>query len=141
MDRLIKGLDKHLKPTKVKRPRKKPAPKKKKPAAGTRSKMTAEDMFHKAEKAEDNLQKIKFYTSAIKLNPEYATAYNNRGSAYDSLGKYDNAIQDYNKAIKLDPEYAIAYNNRGYAYDSIGKYDKAMDHFRDAVEKAENALE
>jgi len=46
---------------------------------------------------------IQDYTSAIKLNRDYAVAYNNRGIAYKSQGKLDLAIQDYTKAIRLDP--------------------------------------
>ena len=54
--------------------------------------------------------------SAIRLDPQLALAYNNRGDAYRDLGRYQKAIQDYNEAIRLDPQLALAYNNRGDAY-------------------------
>jgi len=53
------------------------------------------------------------YTKAIELDPQYATAYNNRGVAYAKLGNHNQAIKDYNKTIKINPQYAMAYNNRG----------------------------
>ena len=41
---------------------------------------------------------------AIKLNPQFAVAYNNRGNAYDDKGDLDHAITDYNAALKIDAE-------------------------------------
>ena len=60
------------------------------------------------------------YNKAIDLNPNDASAYNNRGLAYDNLNKDDLAIADYNKAIELNPKDADAYYNRGNAYGRLG---------------------
>jgi tetratricopeptide (TPR) repeat protein len=49
------------------------------------------------------------FTRAIKLDPNYADAYSNRGNAYAAIGQYDLAIADHNKAIELDPEEAFLY--------------------------------
>ena len=46
-------------------------------------------------------QAIKDYDKAIELNPEYATAYNNRGNAYAKLGEYDKAIDQFLELIKF----------------------------------------
>ena len=46
------------------------------------------------------------YDQAIRLNPNYAAAYNSRGLAYDDKRDYDRAIADFNKAIKLNPNDA-----------------------------------
>ncbi|WP_082068316.1 tetratricopeptide repeat protein [Rickettsia endosymbiont of Ixodes pacificus] len=40
---------------------------------------------------------------AIKLNPGYSKAYNNKGIALYYLGKYNLVLESYNKAIELDP--------------------------------------
>ena len=53
---------------------------------------------------------------AIRLDPEYAAAYNDRGGAWYAKQEYDKAIADYNEAIRLDPKYAAAYHNRGNAW-------------------------
>jgi tetratricopeptide (TPR) repeat protein len=71
---------------------------------------------------------------AIKINPEYAIAYRNRGFAYYNKGLYDQAIADYSKAIEIDPEYADAYINRGYTYFEKGFYDKAIDDYNKTLE-------
>ena len=69
------------------------------------------------------------FTIAIKSNPNYADAYNNRGWAYYDLGDYNAAISDYTTAIKLDPGNEYAYNNRGLVYSVLGEYKSAIaDH-------------
>ena len=45
---------------------------------------------------------IPHFDEAIRLNPRYAEAYHNRGTAYDSLGQSKRAIQDYDEAIRLN---------------------------------------
>ena len=35
------------------------------------------------------------YDEAIRLDPEYAKAYNNRGLTYQSLGKVEEAERDF----------------------------------------------
>ncbi len=40
-------------------------------------------------------------TKAIELDPKYGLAYNNRGVAYQALGKLDLACQDLRRAIEL----------------------------------------
>ena len=58
---------------------------------------------------------IKEFTTAIRLNPGYTSAYWARGWAYDSLNQYQQAIQDFDKAIQLDPydrPLAMAYDGR-----------------------------
>jgi len=73
------------------------------------------------------------YTEAIRLNPNYAMAYNNRGFAYFHKGDYDRAIVDFTQAIRIDPNYAMAYNNRGFAYNRKGDYDRAIANYTQAL--------
>ena len=58
-------------------------------------------------------------TKAIRLDPQYAKAYNNRGLGYAELKQYERAIGDYDEAIRLDPKEARAYNNRGLGYAEL----------------------
>ena len=71
---------------------------------------------------------------AIRLNPQNAGAYHNRGVAYARLGQYERAIQDFDEAIRLNPQNAGAYHNRGVAYGRIGKSIEAERDFAKAKE-------
>ena len=53
------------------------------------------------------------YNEAIRLDPTFALAYNNRGDAWAGKGDVDRALDDFNAAIKHNPSLAIAYGNRG----------------------------
>jgi protein O-mannosyl-transferase len=48
---------------------------------------------------------------ALKVNPNYAEAYNNICSAYNALEKWDEAIVAGEKAVALNPDYQLAKNN------------------------------
>ena len=77
---------------------------------------------------------IKAYDQAIKLTPQYAETYNNRGVAYYMQKHYPQAIEDYNKAIKVNPQYAEAYHNRGIAYYMQKQYSQAKADLQKAAE-------
>jgi tetratricopeptide (TPR) repeat protein len=46
------------------------------------------------------------FSTAIKLNPNDADAYFNRGIALGELKQHEEAMADYKKAISLDPHLA-----------------------------------
>jgi len=78
---------------------------------------------------------IDAYGKAISLDPQNATAYNNRGFVYTHhKGKFDLAIADFNKAIQLSPQFAEAYNNRGFALYNTGRHDPAIADFDRAIQ-------
>ena len=56
---------------------------------------------------------FKDYEEAIRLDPQFASAYYNRGLAYHRLGQSERAMQDYEEAVRLDPQYADSYYEKG----------------------------
>jgi tetratricopeptide (TPR) repeat protein len=56
---------------------------------------------------------IGVFTESIQLDPLNASAYLNRGMAYERINHMQQAIADYSKAIELAPDYAKAYYARG----------------------------
>jgi hypothetical protein len=75
------------------------------------------------------------YTTAIKLKPDYAEAYNDRAFAYYLKRDFERAIADYTRAIELRPNYPKAYNSRGVVYmaggygaaKSVPDFDRAIE--------------
>lgn len=76
---------------------------------------------------------IEAYSDSIKLNPNYADAYNNRGRTYADKGDLNSAIREFTKAIELNPNFADAYNNRGSAYYIKDELDNALADFTSAI--------
>ena len=75
------------------------------------------------------------YSEAIRLRPDYAEAYNDRGHAYHRKGgNGDRALADFTRAIELRPEYPTAYNNRGVVYMAGGHAARAIPEFDRALE-------
>ena len=59
------------------------------------------------------------YTQAIKIDPNYVNAYNNRGLARDDLGDKQGAIKDFQTAANI-------YKKEGKETD----YQKAMEKIK-----------
>ena len=73
------------------------------------------------------------FSEAIRLNPEYAEAFSNRGGVYGTKGNYNRAIIDCTEAIRLNPKLAGAYCNRSVAYRDRGNLDKAIADCTEAI--------
>ncbi len=67
---------------------------------------------------------VEDYGNAIKLNPKYAAAYNNRAYTYMRMGDYADALTDLDVAIKLKPDYVHALMNRGDIYNYYYNIDR-----------------
>ena len=61
---------------------------------------------------------IEKYSLAIAGDPQYVEAFNNRGSAYQMMGKLGEARADYLQAIELNPMLEEAYLNLGRLLDT-----------------------
>ena len=70
---------------------------------------------------------------AIRLEPNSAEAYNNRGYMWTEKGDLDKALSDFNKAIGLDPLSAAAYDNRGLVWAAKGENDKSLADHTEAI--------
>ena len=83
---------------------------------------------------------IDAYTRTIRLDPNRAEAYNNRGAAKNDLGQHQDAIADYDKAIQLKANNSEAHNNRGNAKSGLGQHQDAIADYDKAIQlKANNA--
>jgi tetratricopeptide (TPR) repeat protein len=76
------------------------------------------------------LEKI---SAAIAVNPAAAPFHGNLGTAYQALGRLDEAVAAYREAVRLDPSYADAHNNIGALYEKRAQYRAAVDSYRAAL--------
>ena len=58
---------------------------------------------------------IRMYTRAIRLNPAYKPAYNNRGLALMKVGRYDRAALDFEELIRRNRKDTVARQRRDMA--------------------------
>jgi tetratricopeptide (TPR) repeat protein len=101
--------------------------------------LTAQQWFERGFSATDPDETIRSYTEAIRLKPDYAEAFNNRGNARRDKGDLGGAIEDYSEAIRLKPDFAQAFNNRGVARGDKGDVEEAAEDFKEA-ERLQSAL-
>ena len=76
---------------------------------------------------------VETFDEAIRLFPDYADAFANRGVAHNKLGQYQRALQDFDEAIKLNRGLAMAYSNRGNAYSNLDQLEKAIANYNKAI--------
>jgi tetratricopeptide (TPR) repeat protein len=73
------------------------------------------------------------YTEAIRLDPQNAALYCNRGYLRGEQNDFDKAIADFSEAIQFDPRDPIAYLHRGHAWSEQHQYDKAVADFTETI--------
>jgi tetratricopeptide (TPR) repeat protein len=94
--------------------------------------LTAQQWFERGSAVADVDEQLRFYTEAIRLKPDYADAFYNRGIARHDKGDLDGALQDYNEAIRLKPD-AAAFSNRGNARRDKGDLNGALQDYTEAI--------
>jgi tetratricopeptide (TPR) repeat protein len=111
----------------------------------------------KCRDAEDYDRAITEFSDAVKLDPDNAAAYHNRGYIYVNritkqmheagkldpndandepvirLGILENAIRDFNTALRLDPKNPDAYVGRAAAYNAKGNPRMAVKDYKAAL--------
>jgi tetratricopeptide (TPR) repeat protein len=95
--------------------------------------LTAQQWFERGVAAADVDDKLHFYTEAIRLNPDSAEAYYNRGATRGDKGEMEGALQDYSEAIRLKPDFSEAYTNRGEARSEQGEMEGALQDYAEAI--------
>ncbi|HYK36867.1 toll/interleukin-1 receptor domain-containing protein [Alloacidobacterium sp.] len=95
--------------------------------------LIAQAYFERGFSAVDPDEKIRFYTEGIRLLPNYADAYINRGVARKAKGDLEGALADYDEAIRLKPDDALAYSNRGNARRDKANIEDALADYGEAI--------
>ncbi len=74
------------------------------------------------------------YDEAIRLDPEFAGAYRERGHIHLLLKKYEAADEDLTRAIEGNPQDAAAYLLKGNLHTEAGDLDAAILNFDAAID-------
>lgn len=91
-------------------------------------------------KINENISAIVDYTSAIKLKPDFQSAYHERGKSKSSLEDYRGAILDFTKAIGIKPD-SDSYTQRGICKYHLKDDKGAILDYNKAIElKPDNFL-
>jgi len=73
------------------------------------------------------------YDQAIRLDPNSARAYNNKGFILNELTRYQEGLEAYEQSIRLDPNSADAYINKGVAFNRLERYEEAVAAYEEAI--------
>ena len=87
---------------------------------------------------------IEDFDETIKLSPDHAAAYCNRGMAHYlhfTKKSYERAVKDYSTAIDLNPDIGNAYGNRGEVWLHLEKWEQGMDDLKHAQKMGMNISE
>ncbi|MGD1808877.1 tetratricopeptide repeat protein [Dapis sp. BLCC M126] len=76
---------------------------------------------------------INAYNQALKIYPEMADVWNNRGVVLTRLKMFDEAITSYDRALQIRADYADAWNNRGVSLIELQHYQEAINSFEQGI--------
>ncbi len=74
------------------------------------------------------------YNCTIKLDPNYAKAYVNRGLLRDRLGDRHGSLSDYDRAIELDDCSSTSYYNRANVRYRLEDLHGALDDYDRSIQ-------
>jgi tetratricopeptide (TPR) repeat protein len=78
-------------------------------------------------------QALQEFNLAIKLNPQYVSAYFMRAAIYDQLQDSRRALSDYSQVIALDPQNAAAYYSRAVLKIMLNDAPNALADYNQAI--------
>jgi len=76
----------------------------------------------------------KAFDQSIKVDRQFADAYNNRGVVFYEERKYGAAVKEYRRAIAIDGTSASFFNNLGAALFARKEFDPAVVAYQHAME-------
>jgi len=79
------------------------------------------------------------YKKIIEQRKSYLAAYDNLGSLYIRLFRYQDAIKIFNELLKINPDFYRALLGIGVAFDKAGKRVEAMRYYKKYLAKKPNS--
>lgn len=69
---------------------------------------------------------IKNYEKAVKIDPNFAFAWDNMGVSYRKIEKFEKAIECYKKSLEIDPKGHMPLLNVAIAYELLNNPKEAL---------------
>jgi tetratricopeptide (TPR) repeat protein len=79
---------------------------------------------------------IEYFDRAIRMDPGYAMAWNEKGNYLDLIGKLDEALSCYDTALRLEPDDAEIWFNKGLTLKKMGREKDAISCINHGIELA-----
>ena len=74
------------------------------------------------------------FNKAIRIDPDFFMAYNNRGVVWRNKEELEHALDDFNKALEIVKFSEVAQTNRGIVWNMKGEIDKALGDFDASID-------
>jgi tetratricopeptide (TPR) repeat protein len=86
-------------------------------------------------------QALRFFSTAIKKDPEYADLYIYRGETYEAMNSPGQAIKDFGKFIELRPRDPKGYLRRADVNNFNQNFESAIEDYNKAVKISPSKIE
>lgn len=100
------------------------------PVKAEEEKEKGNELFKKG----DYSNAVKFYSEAIRRNPDDPKLYSNRAACYTKLAAFDLGLKDCDMCIKLDDKFIKAYIRKGKILQAMKMTTKASAAYQKALE-------
>lgn len=81
----------------------------------------------------DYASAVRVFDQMVKLEPEFAEAWNKRATVHYLLGNYQESLGDIDKTLALEPRHFGALSGRGLVYVELQEDEKALESFEEAL--------
>jgi tetratricopeptide (TPR) repeat protein len=82
----------------------------------------------------EHVKAIENYDKAIKIKPDYAAAWLNKGASLGKLDRREEAIKCYDKALEINPDYTLAWHGKGASLANLDRREEAIKCYDKALE-------
>ena len=74
------------------------------------------------------------YNDTLKVNPNDARAWSNKGGILGTLGRMEESLEAFNSSLKVNPALAETWYNKGVALEAVGRDKAAAESYKKAKE-------
>ena len=79
-------------------------------------------------------QAFDYFDQGIRVEPDYATIYHNKGWLLNNIGRHTEAIKCFKKALELEPQRAVTYDNLADALSNLSDHKGALKAYKKVIE-------